>query len=211
MKTIACPDCGKDDRIRKVSSIYSEGRTGTVFTGSSTNVNVAAPVKSGSKSYVGVGKSNTTITGMSQSGLSARLAPPQTPEKKGMGCWWLVLMGGGILGFFAPIQSKRKTQMGIAFVVLLIFLPIFILQEGSISPIIPIIAFGASLAFYILYILGLVEENPRFEHDHQEEMQIWNRKISQWDELYYCYRNDIVFDPDTGRSAPANQLNSLLK
>lgn len=209
MKAIKCPDCGKDDQIRKVSSIYSDGRTDTVLTGVSRNVSVAVPTNSKSTSYVGVGSSNTTLTGVSQSGLSAKLAPPREPEKKGMGCWWLVLLGGGVLGFLAPIQTKRKSQMGIAFVVIVIFLPIVIIQNYD-SPLMTIIAFGACLAYYVIYFLALTEETPRIESEYRKEMQIWNSKISRWDRLYYCYRNDIVFDPDTGKSASAEQLSSLL-
>lgn len=207
MKAIVCPECAKDDQIRKVSSIYSEGRTDTVVTGRSTNVNVAAPLKSGNSSYVGVGQSNTTLSGTSQTGLSARLAPPPAPEKQGLGCWWAFIIVGA-LGFFAPIDSKRKIPMAISFAIFAVF---FLLREDrTSSPVLGLIAIGGAISFYIFYILGLIEAGPKIEREHLANMQVWRSKMSRWEKLYYCYRNDVVFDPDSGKSASAGQLGNLL-
>lgn len=117
MKKIVCPKCRKDDQIRKVTSIYSEGRTDTVFTGTSRNINVAVPMKSDSTSYVGAGTSHTSMAGMSQTGLSARLAPPQEPEKKGLGCWWALLLFGAvfIVGFLRQSNPSEKYKWAYAY------------------------------------------------------------------------------------------------
>lgn len=69
---------------------------------------------------------------------------------------------------------------------------------------------GAAVMFYVFYIRGLSDENAKFQHDYLVVKEIWNKKMIQWEKLYYCYRNDIVFDPEAGKSAPPEQLESLI-
>jgi gamma-glutamyl:cysteine ligase YbdK (ATP-grasp superfamily) len=38
----------------------------------------------------------------------------------------------------------------------------------------------------------------------------WQIAKNRWNGLYYCARNDCVFDPTTNESAPTDQLHDLL-
>ncbi len=45
---------------------------------------------------------------------------------------------------------------------------------------------------------------------HKTLLSEWERKIDNWNELYYCYRDDCVFDPRNGKTASASNLERLL-
>jgi hypothetical protein len=45
---------------------------------------------------------------------------------------------------------------------------------------------------------------------YQQAMQKWNDAVARWDRLYYCARNDCIFDPNTGASDPADRIYNLL-
>ena len=44
--------------------------------------------------------------------------------------------------------------------------------------------------------------NARWNH--------WKNQIQIWDRLYYCYRDDIVYDPISLNYVPPYQINILL-
>jgi hypothetical protein len=38
----------------------------------------------------------------------------------------------------------------------------------------------------------------------------WRRAMTKWEALYYCARDDCVFDPTQGISVPADRIGELL-
>jgi len=45
---------------------------------------------------------------------------------------------------------------------------------------------------------------------YKQKVEIWKRKMVIWERLYYCYRNDCVFDPVTNAVVPADRMSELL-
>lgn len=43
------------------------------------------------------------------------------------------------------------------------------------------------------------------KNQYEETLPIWQKAKSRLDELYYCAREDIVFDPSDGTSVPASR------
>ena len=46
--------------------------------------------------------------------------------------------------------------------------------------------------------------------DAERQVPQWKQAVARWEALYYCHRCDHVFDPNTGRSAAAQDMKSLL-
>jgi hypothetical protein len=47
-----------------------------------------------------------------------------------------------------------------------------------------------------------IKENYRVAY----ELPIWQKAKSKWDSLYYCYRDDLIFDPTNNSSFAPNQI-----
>lgn len=63
----------------------------------------------------------------------------------------------------------------------------------------------------LLVGLGLViwvSVNP--SSDHKTLLLEWERKIANWNELYYCYRDDCVFNPQSDKSTSPESISRLL-
>ena len=73
---LVCPQCGKDDMVQKVSSIFSSGIASSQYSGPTGGLGV--PVGSGKPFIVG---GYTKLKGTSQTELSRKLAPPQRPKR----------------------------------------------------------------------------------------------------------------------------------
>jgi len=184
-KGFLCPKCNKDDMVRKVSSIFSEGVTKGTYSGP-TGI-VGKDLGSDSR-FVGVGY--TSLEGYSQSAMSARLAPPLKPVAKKYhpllviigilmaigGCGVLPMAGiGGLLG--ASTGSEEGAIFGVC-----TSLPILILSA---------IMLGIA---YLIY-------NAKRNHDKKEQARVnaavpaWQEAYNNWNTLYFCARDDIVFRP----------------
>jgi len=48
-------------------------------------------------------------------------------------------------------------------------------------------------ALGLLIIILQVRSAPRREKGYRAAEAIWQKRKSQWDDLYYCYRDDIIF------------------
>lgn len=42
------------------------------------------------------------------------------------------------------------------------------------------------------------------------QLSEWKKAYQKWNRAYYCLKHDIVFDPETGDSAPPQQLKEFL-
>ena len=45
----------------------------------------------------------------------------------------------------------------------------------------------------------------------QKHYSAWDRATATYNRLYYCPQDNTVYDPQTGKTVPAQQLNSLLE
>lgn len=66
-----------------------------------------------------------------------------------------------------------------------------------------------------LFALGMIYDPARRVADRQtkryeEKHALWKKAMDHWDNLYYCSKCDHVSDPESGKSATARNMGSLL-
>ena len=182
MATVVCPQCNKDDLIQKVSAVVASG----ISTG-----NFSGPM--GGTAYID-GKSGgmsgyTHLSGQSITELAKVIAAPLEPIKpKGIGLLWLLLI-------LAPFFVANIIHS----------------LSGETLP--ALSAAGGIVTFlYLLY--WLYEKNKKkidaAKLQYSVDKISWEKAFAIWNRLYYCHRNGIVFDPDTGKTCePANIKNFI--
>lgn len=120
--------------------------------------------------------------------LALRLAPPDAPStpaplvsmNEGLGCVGALFFGAA---FFLSVTYGSKTASIIFGIFVLFF----------------------AVAFTLTILRGMRDRRRL----HQEE-DLWLRKMDLWSNLYYCARDDLVFDPQTGKMAKADDLEEIL-
>jgi len=184
---IICPKCGNDGSIAKVSAIWAR-ETGIVTTsGPTTGIGMTS---NGSPAFV-VG--TTSQSGISQSILAKKLAPPQMPTKKANSCIWYGLgLIFPLFFLFAHTPKWTKIVIGVLFIIIGILAAI---NGGGNADYIGYIAFPASAAIYILGFIGLSKGSDRQKKELEEKMDSWHREYAEWNKLYYCSKHDYVFTP----------------
>lgn len=194
---IVCPHCGKDDMIQKVSSAYSGGV-------SSTQYDMPVAWKWQGETYYGVQqRTATTVTPLAQ-----KLSPPPKPVYKGIfassekeGCGDIIA-GAFVLGLLMTGWSIAAFIAGV--------------MAGSIGPNASISEPNEGVAWAVGIIVFGVLLIRRWRGDNKkaqaakQAVPLWEKAITKWNELYYCARDDLVFDPATGALAPADRMSELL-
>jgi hypothetical protein len=179
-KNIVCPQCSKDDRIEKLSAIVSAG------------------VQAMGGEVVGAG----SLQGVMVSKQATRLAPPAEPKKPQGLHWFIWVVGllvvvacggtGSLVTAFSAIAESSARNPGLA--------------TGFSS----LITCGFPLAVFVgLFILHNNLKKKDISR-HEVEFAAWQAKMSVWDKLYYCARDDIVFDPEIGETAKPESIATLL-
>lgn len=96
---IACPTCGKDDQIQKVSVIFESGTQtlGGTVGGGGAGINL-------STGHVSLGGGGGGLSGVQQSVLAQKLAPPASPQRHEKRVGGAILFGVFLLlvGFNPP-------------------------------------------------------------------------------------------------------------
>lgn len=156
--------------VAKVSAVYSKGTShGT---------------------YTGIGTGIMSISGRNISELSQRLAPPPKPEFDNTGCFIFLLIITAIvttIGFLSSLGS---------------LISISIRESISINTV--IVDTTISTTVYLAIIVGIItgirklnsyvkKNRIKYEIDKGK----WNNKMNNWQKLYYCFKDDVVFYPDS--------------
>lgn len=123
--------------------------------------------------------------------LSRRLKPPSS-------------------GKGAPFRALHPDLVVLTFSLIL---PVFVYgiytsQKTNFVPALILLA-----AFYGVYFWKRKAMVARYESQlkaSREAKQRAERRISRWMKLYYCAREDIVFQPGTGKFVPADQMPGYL-
>jgi hypothetical protein len=177
-----CPICKKDDAIRKVSSVVTGGVTSGVFSGPSGGV-ISVEDKRG---FVG---GYTTLGGTTVSALARRLLPPPKPEESNKG----FLLFLKVFAVFGMLTSC--------------VVPEFYRVPRQWALLVWLFAFALSVLLLLGAIAGSREERARVAR----ETLVWKKQIQKWSRLYYCFRDDIVFDPLTGETCRPESLTEFLR
>ncbi len=180
MPTIACPQCGKDDMIQKVSAIYSAGIASGSYSGPSAGVAIG----SGKPALVG---GYATVHGTNQTALSSKLSPPSKPTRRLPPEALIAIL---LIVIACPVITYREEALR------------FPVQSS-------IIGVTGILLLALIIPVGYRQEKRLFQQT-EEKIRQWEQAITQWDQLYYCARNDCVFDPATGKAVSPERLSELL-
>lgn len=210
-----CPFCGQNDRIEKVSAIVAKGTS--EFEGR-TQQWVQERVRGKDVGHWEEVPLRVTQVSELASKLSAPVRPDYSPS-----CWWLIapfIPSPWIWAWFAPISQRMKVALGIM-LVLVVFIyslsPLFPTNTDDSGAmiaglsmyfcLIPILLIASLVAYYV----GLREETTsRRAHIESAELPRWQMAKDRWDRLYYCFRDDLVFDPETGETCRTETLQQFL-
>lgn len=205
-----CPLCSQNDKVEKVSAIVLQG---THEVSGTTQEWVS---KKGGGSY------STTVpfSGTYTQELARKLTPPSKPDYS-PSFWWNIMPFTGLywLAFwFAPISPRMKNVSILGLLFSIFYVCLFFSSSANNSNndvmgllnclIAPIII----ISIFVTYYIGLSEETTSRKAKANAELPKWEQAMKKWDKLYYCARNDCVFDPDpnSGWSIPADRMIELL-
>ncbi len=203
-----CPVCGKDDQIQKLEAIVSHG----ISTGRFSGPTGGAAYVDGKIVPVG---GYTTLTGTTATDLARKLSPPPAPAKpSGFGCWWiLIIMGllllptfmgssaavilGGVMSSVAyPASSATQDALGVTWIVM----------TGLAT--VAFFALSAVLGWYALK--KDKKKRAREQVRYATERPAWEAAMSRYARLYFCFRDNLVFDPTTGETSAPESLTSFV-
>ena len=180
---ISCPIDQKDDSIQKVSAIVSANQASSFGTFSGPSVGV---MDVGGK--VGVTGGYTTLSGASNSitNLAKSLSLPSvTEEVKGIGgCLWVLIVFPGIIITFS---------IGMGFT-----------GVGDLNPL--------GFLLMVIWLFIFISIHSKLKRESQKKYDIamdsYNKALKIWDNLYYCYKHDIVFDPVNQKSFSRSEITN---
>ncbi|MCE5206746.1 MAG: hypothetical protein LLG42_00365 [Chloroflexi bacterium] len=191
--TPVCPKCGLSDQVEKVS----------VLATSQSNKTVEIPVQLTRKiepvDQSTLNTENPAINSIPDAELRKKLTPPKQPESKSPincagGLFMLlstVALTGVVAGYLAGIQRGITQWQQIFY--------------GSI-------AFSVFFIFMtIRYTRSFFKDLHAFQDKSEKEMAAWQKSMEKWDRLYYCQRDDCVFDPDQNVAVAPADLKTYLK
>lgn len=173
-KASFCPTCQSYDRVEKVSTVVSGGR--------SNSLGIAVGNVIGTSS---VGLAGTLSA--SQTELSLRLQPPAPePEKRTI---WAVLVGVSAATLFVRNQMLGEVTSTDELA------SVALLGMSFLIAAIPGFLIGLVLAW-------IVNKALQQSESHQSAIQLWQTKSSQILGMYYCFRDDVVFDSKAHPQTP---------
>lgn len=183
-RPMICPHCGQADQVEKVSTIYVLGieKKWRSQNNPSPGDDPSPPPRSAL-----VDK----IPAEELQALSRRLAPPATKKA-------------------VPLRSIHPDMMVATFS---LAAPIFLYgilnsQPGELWIVLPVLA-----AFYAFYFWKRKELIAKFQsqQDAQRSAEARvQRGIQRWMKLYYCARDDGIFELGSAAITPADQINGYL-
>jgi hypothetical protein len=144
------------------------------------SVGGALPIGSGDPSLLA---GYSQLSGTQQTLLSRKLAPPPRPASGPS--FGAVLF---LTGLFLVAFSVLLIGMNDIFRVF----GVFVLVLGA----------GVLVVWWI--VARARSPGPK------RDMVAFERRMARWNRLYYCARDDCVFDPESGLHCPADQMNGLV-
>ncbi len=196
---IACPKCGNNDQSQKVTSIVKRDTQSYRASGPSFG-----------SAYVGgkwgLASGFTTVSGITQSELAKQLSPNIEMRKS------TFITDAAALAMFAVVAFC--IPVGIILAVAPSSNPMYTHQIPEyLTPVgITLILIGVLFGIWRFPELARRQRTTqsRKRADDLQRKEEYKKALSCYDRLFYCYRDDLVFDPKTGKSCPPSQMNTLL-
>lgn len=223
-----CPRCGRNDRAEKVSAIISS-QTQNI---SSSEIKMrVVPNQYGQPIYQPV-QVPKTITQSSE--LAKKLVPPTKPNplpkptplmypkrksntalifglvSLAISIILVVLLSIGVIG------SLQIGENSTGLVLLICGLPTILTGILGLGLTIMGIVFAGKIKLNNLQASQAIDlENKKTFNNWREKnnqiMSAWQNAMERWNSLYYCHRDDCIFIPDEGTSAPLDKVKEYLK
>jgi hypothetical protein len=219
-----CPVCGRNDRCEKVSAVIAsqsheisgiEKKTETIVNPQGQRVEVVRDVP---------------FTRQQISTLGARLAPPGAPQistelppSPGSGSWILsgvltaglgACLGLGGLLYLVGGAAEAVSQTGSATSEEILVT----LLAGCGGSAAGLVVIAAAVGIFIMGRRNVArrkeEHAARIRDIFSERRQVqeaWDAAMERWRSLYYCARDDVIFLPGEGSSAPVGELYKYLQ
>jgi hypothetical protein len=172
-----CPVCRQVDLMKKVSVVYNAGISSGRYAGATAGVVIGRGVMVG----------HSELSGMSQTNLSQRLTPPTPPARpRGRGC----LSTAGI------IVSAVIGAIPLQILVAILFIPHKPLNADDVST---ITIMSIIVCLCVASVIGIMAvTRPKIlaqKAEYARAVQRWYEAMANWERLYYCERDDVVFFP----------------
>lgn len=208
---VFCPVCQGSEQIQKVSAIVANGSRATHTHGRSSGFAHAG-------GYFIPTSSTHSVSSFSQSNLAARLdfrSVVPVPMR------WIVI---GFVAFVLGLLGGDSSVVGAVILAITVrhrILPMRGLIGGlvSVAGMLALLYFAANffgpelsgaaepIAVYggVLLCVGTVVQRIRHLMRHSARVRAWNT----WNEMYFCFRDNAVFNPATGRYGPPGAAQSI--
>ena len=189
--SIACPIDSKDDTIQKVSAVVSGGQAKGTFSGPTGGVTYS----DGKWGSVG---GFSVLSGSSSTELAELLSPPPQPYQDK--AWW--------------VQHGCGTFLIVMGVLAAIVIP----ASGAGDPttsiferfLIASVMGGLWVGLGLLFRAWGGRQKKVSDEKYSKEMNAWSTAMNRWSHLYYCYKHDIVFDPENGEQCEPAKLKEFI-
>lgn len=181
----ACPVCAHADRSYKISLLYLEASARLNHRESTNQPELDAVL-------VDVLPENCTDAEQTQvlNRMVTMFAPPsgQRQVTRRIHPDWMILFLFGI-GLFIIFQIAKSQPGG---------LPVFVSLVG------------ASLLAYLLLRKPILSRYDGLLAQERADKSRVERAVARWMRLYYCSRDQIIFDPEENRFVPLEQIADLV-
>jgi hypothetical protein len=184
--SMTCPRCHKDDAMQRISAAVKTGTANGTLSGSTSGV-----VHMGGE--WGVMGGFTTLRGHTTSQLAQMLAAPPKPSldvwQSELGIVVIVLFAL-VIGLFASaglvnlLRGPSSGDLG----------SFDGLMQALGCVVVPCL--GAVLCLIMVGYLAF-RDIPKKQEEHAAEEAARDGAMDRWERLYYCLRDDVVFDQET--------------
>lgn len=207
MSGVVCPQCGHDDRIQKVQAAVVGGISEVRSSGGFGGITY-----SGGQWGAFGGPSATR--GTASTLLAQRLLPPDEPKVRlpwyrkawllpeGFNEWWYFKIG--------PLWDGCCLLASSVFLPILLVMTVIMFFSGAFEEAVQGLCVGVFLGFMVLFLLRRRGSYSKEKERLAAERVLWEQAMARWAGLYYCSRDDIVFDPETGESCHPADLHEFL-
>ena len=83
-------------------------------------------------------------------------------------------------------------------------------SNGQLAWIMFVVLLVAGSPFVIVLLIRSLRVKAKAREKWEAEVAAWRKIVSKWSKIYYCARDDIVFDPTTEEYAPVGRMYELL-
>ncbi len=200
MPSVVCPQCGHEDQVRKVTAVVTEGIREMRSSGGFGGITY-------SDGKWGVFGGPSATRGEMSTLLAQRLMPPDEPKVHlpwylnplSHSCWTKVLSILSILFIVSAIVLVIPAVLGL-----------FSGDFTAASAFCQAVFYGLWFGLVARYLSRRRASYSKEKERVAAERVVWERAIARWNCLYYCFRDDIVFDPETGEWCDPAQLHEFL-